>query len=192
VNVNKKLAEVNKQTDFNFTSQQIIIKKLTDLQVKRSNVNCVNDNWDSLFTASKANFKSLSSNNSFGIENTYYSQWMSKGQKKELGIVPLNANKELKDLEMLLHFLKENDVKPVFIISPLNTLAHTNLPDLAPTVDAIKERLNKGHFNYLDMFTSNLNNYEIGVLEDVMHPYDYGWYIMDKFIAENLYCKNND
>lgn len=192
VKANKKIAELNKQTDFNYTSQQIILKKLMDLPIKRMQVNCVSDNWDSLFAVSKTNFKALSNNNSYGIENAYYSQWMSKGQKKELGIVPISSNQELKDFEMLLHFLKENKVEPVFIISPLNTLAHTNLPDLAPTVDAIKQRLDKGQYNYLDMFTPNLKNYEIGVLEDVMHPYDYGWYIMDKFISENLYCKKND
>lgn len=190
--VNKKIENINNEVSFNLLSQQIIVNKLIQLQAKKTRVNCVTDNWDSLFAVSKANFELLSNNNTYGINNDYYSKWMSQGKKKELKIVPVTNNQELKDLKVLIHFLNENKVKPVFIISPLNTLAHTNLKEMEPTIKEIKSVLDQGNYTYLDMFTPNLYKYEIGVLDDVMHPYDYGWYMMDKFIAEKIYCKNNE
>ena len=72
---------------------------------------------------------------------------------------------------------------------PLNTKAHRNLEDLRPTMNQVAISLKGNGFKILDMFSPNLKNYEEGVLEDIMHPYDYGWYQIDKFIMQN-YCED--
>jgi len=72
---------------------------------------------------------------------------------------------------------------------PLNTLAYKNAKELDPTIKKIKSELNQYDFKYLDMFTPALNHYQIGTTEDVMHPGNYGWYQMDKFIIEEFSSK---
>lgn len=188
VKFNEEVAHINTKREFNLTIQETILNKITVLQPGKQNLNCITDNWDSLLIASSNNFKSLSNNNSYGVENDYYTKWMGNGQKKELDIVPVNKNKELEDFRMLIRFLKLNKVKPLFIISPLNTLAHSNIKELTPVIESLKNSLGESEFRYLDLFTPNVNDYKKGVLEDIMHLYDCGWYQVDKFIADNLYC----
>ena len=69
---------------------------------------------------------------------------------------------------------------------PLNTKAHENLSVLQPTINDITNLLKSSNFKVLDMFTPNVNQYEDGILEDIMHPYNIGWYKIDKFIIDNF------
>jgi hypothetical protein len=73
---------------------------------------------------------------------------------------------------------------------PLNTKAHENLVVLKPIVQDIAALLKENDFKTLDMFTPNLAHYEDGILEDIMHPYDLGWYQIDKFILDNYHDSN--
>ena len=76
------------------------------------------------------------------------------------------------------------------MITPLNTKAHQNLEVLEPVINAINSELKTNNMTVLDMFTPNLKNYQDGVLEDIMHPYNIGWYQIDKFILDNYHDGN--
>ncbi len=189
VKLNNDLLNNTINYSVDFLIQEMIINELTKMKPKKRIMNCVNENWDSLLVVSKENFKKQCSNNSFGVAKAYYSKWMSSGNKKDVHPVPIISNNELNDFKALIQFLKSNNVKPCFVITPLNTLAHDGLEKLGPAIDEVRKSLDEGGFTYLDMFTPNIKKYDIGVLEDIMHPYDYGWYQINKFINENLYCK---
>lgn len=146
-----------------------------------------NPNWDSLYQSSIEEFKKTSTNNDLGVENEYYSNWL-KG-KSELKLEIHEKSQEYEDFKMLLSLCKELNCKPIFIIMPLNTLAYKNVKELEPTIKNIKNELKQNDFKCLDMFTPALNHYQIGTTEDVMHPGNYGWYQMDKFIIEEFSSK---
>jgi poly-D-alanine transfer protein DltD len=144
-------------------------------------------NWDSLYQSSIEEFKKTSTNNDFGVENEYYSNWL-KGKSDKIFKITENSQ-EYQDFKMLLRLCKELKCKPIFIIMPLNTLAYKNAKELEPTIKNIKNELNQYDFKCLDMFNPALNQYQIGTTEDVMHPGNYGWYQMDKFIIEEFSSK---
>jgi poly-D-alanine transfer protein DltD len=95
-------------------------------------------------------------------------------------------NQEFEDFKMLLLLCKETNCRPIFTITPINTLCYSNPNDINPIMTSIMKELDKYGFNYLDLFSSNLKSYEKGVLEDIMHPGDYGWYQLDKYIIDEF------
>lgn len=189
VRINKVAMERTAKITNGLMYQQMILSAIRKINPAKTQPQCFTENWDSLFDVSRLNFKSISTNNPYSVSDAYYSQYMSQGLKKEVKPVAIGDNRELKDFEALLHFLKQNNIKPCFVIMPLNTPAHDDLEKLEPTIAIVKKLLDDGNYANLDMFTPNMRNYEIGVLEDVMHPYDYGWYQIDKFMAEHLFCR---
>ena len=60
-------------------------------------------------------------------------------------------------------------------------------PTPSTAINAITKELKQNNMQVLDMFTPNLKNYQDGVLEDIMHPYNIGWYQIDKFILDNYH-----
>jgi D-alanyl-lipoteichoic acid biosynthesis protein DltD len=141
-------------------------------------------NWDSLYQSAISDFKKQSTNNSLGVYNEYYTTWI-KDKRPKL-IEPLPYNQEFEDFKMLLLLCKQTNCRPIFTISPINTLCYSNPMDINPIMIDIMKELDKNGFKYLDLFSSNLKNYEKGVLEDIMHPGDYGWYQLDKFIIDEF------
>jgi poly-D-alanine transfer protein DltD len=144
-------------------------------------------NWDSLFGASEASFRLISNTNTIGVENSYYESWLKDRPKKKVEAVDAAYNQEYKDFEALLHFLEANRIKPLFVIMPLNPLAHENLETLSPTIQQVSLRLKEKGFKTLNMYEQNVSSYRKGVLEDIMHPYDLGWYQIDRFILSNYH-----
>ena len=178
--------EINAKEDLYLISQNLIIQELSNRDIPSYNFYSRYLNWDSLIKASKSQFREISNNNSLSVENNYYDQWLKNKRKKHLVAVDLSQNQEYKDLEALVHFLRSAECTPLFVIMPLNTKAHENLAVLKPTIDAIDSLLGKNNFKCLNMFQPNLDNYEDGVLEDIMHPYNAGWYQIDRFILDNF------
>lgn len=179
--------EVNLQSksDAYLTSQNEIVKYLATAKSETYNFYEREVNWDSLESIAKIEFLKISSNNKLSVENSYYDNWIKKKGKKVLEAVSEEKNQEFQDFLALLHFLKQNNCNAQFVIMPLNTKAHENLFVLKPIIASINNALNKNNYKTLDMFTPNLNHYQNGVLEDIMHPYDIGWYQIDKFILSN-------
>ncbi len=175
------------QKDFYLVSQNVIVNTVyrtytTPYKFKNRTVN-----WDSLNKEALQSFELISNNNTLGVENKYYESGLKNKPKKKVKAVNAENNQELKDFKILIRFLKENHVKPLFVIMPLNTLAHENLEALQPTINDIKQLLKENDLKTLDMFSPNVTSYQKGVLEDMMHPYNVGWYKIDKFILDNYY-----
>jgi D-alanine transfer protein len=141
-------------------------------------------NWDSLYLNALTEFKNQSTNNNIGVENEYYTTWL-KGNRSKL-IEPVTKNREFEDFKMLLLLCKQTNCHPIFTISPINTLCYSNPNDVKPIMTNVMEELDKNGFKYLDLFTPNLIHYEKGVLEDIMHPGEYGWYQLDKYILDEF------
>jgi poly-D-alanine transfer protein DltD len=141
-------------------------------------------NWDSLYQNAISDFIKQSTNNNVGVHNDYYTTWI-KDKKPKL-IEPLVYNQEFEDFKMLLLLCKKTNCHPIFTISPINTLCYSNPNDINPIMMSIMKELDKNGFKYLDLFTSNLKKYEKGVLEDIMHPGDYGWYQLNKYMIDEF------
>jgi D-alanine transfer protein len=178
---------LQEQRDFSLTAQHRIMKQLSSVDASPYHFSNRQVNWDSLFTASEENFKLVSNSNDIGVENSYYESWLKGKPKKKVEAVDLKNNQEYKDFEALVHFLEVNKIKPLFVIMPLNTLAHENLEVLSPTMQEIALRLKEKGFKTLNMYEQNVSTYHKGVLEDIMHPYDLGWYQIDRFILSNYH-----
>lgn len=182
----KKEIQFMEQVDFNLISQRTILNSLTLPSSDRYHFYNRPIKWDSLTDVSKAKFKTISNNNDLSVENNYYSAWLKNKPKKKLEFVDEDNNQELQDFYALVRFLKHNHCKAQFVIMPLNTKAHENLNVLVPTINSINKALGDANFNILDLFTPNVTSYEEGILEDIMHPYNVGWYKIDKFILDNF------
>ncbi len=185
--LNNTLLKQQEKLDAYLISQKQILDVINNYSVTPYLFRNKYVNWDSLKFIASHEFKLISNNNLIGVQNDYYNNWLKNKPKKVLHVLDIDKNNEYKDFTVLINFLKNNNIKPLFVIMPLNSLAHKNLEVLAPTVKSINDLLVKNNFTTLDMFTPNLKNYQIGVLEDIMHPYNVGWYQIDKFILENYH-----
>jgi len=141
-------------------------------------------NWDSLYQHSISEFKNQSNNNGLGVKNGYYNTWL-KGKKLKR-IEQASHSQEFEDFKVLLRLCLELKCKPIFTISAINTLCYDNPEAIEPIMNDVMKELRAFGFNYLDMFTSNLKHYEKGVLEDIMHPGEYGWYQLDNYMIDEF------
>lgn len=178
---------LQEQHDFYLTAQHRLMEQLSGLSTKPYHFSDRKVNWDSLFDASEKNFKLISTTNDIGVENSYYESWLKNRPKKKVEAVDLKHNQEYKDFEALVHFLEANKIRPLFVIMPLNPLAHENLDVLNPTMQEVSLLLKEKGFKTLNMYEQNARSYQKGVLEDIMHPYDLGWYQIDRFILSNYH-----
>lgn len=179
--------QLQETRDFYLTAQhrlmtQLAVSKANPYQFKNRIVN-----WDSLFDASERNFAQISASNPMGVEDSYYNAWLKNRPKKHMTAVDAHINQEYKDLEALVYFLRANEIKPLFVVMPLNPLAHENLEELDPTMKKVSEMLTANNYRVLDMYNENRVAYRKGILEDIMHPHDLGWYQIDRFILEHYH-----
>ena len=143
-------------------------------------------NWDKYFANAKAYHQSISTNNSWGINNDYYSDYLKNKEKKRRIVVNNKGeNQEFNDFIKLLDLLDYYKTNPIFIIQSLNPYAYDNLCLLKPIIDEIVKNLNDYNFPVLNQFICYEDEYEIGMLTDAMHMGDLGWHKVNKFIIEN-------
>lgn len=147
-------------------------------------------NWKRASVRTKLAFSENSKSNPFFISDFYFKQHIKtikNYEKKEYKPLSLESNTELNDLLKLIRFLKEEKVKPVFIVQGLNPYAYSNLQRFNPILKVIKAECKKQGFPILDLFSDNKKNYEPGILNDVMHMGDYGWLKVNQFIKQSFY-----
>lgn len=165
-----------------------INQKSTEIEAFNINGNNISYsiNWDSLFHSSIDYQKSLSTNNTWGINNNIYSSITKKrGNKRRVLVKNKRENQEFKDMMMLLDLLDYYKTNPIFIIQSLNPYAYEDLCLLKPIIDEIINNLNDYNFPVLNQFICYEDEYEIGMLTDAMHMGDLGWHKVNKFIIEN-------
>ncbi len=145
-----------------------------------------NIHWDSLYISSKEEVLKKVTNNSLGIADDYYSEYIH-GKTGHMDPVGSAFNQELSDFYMLIDFLHEKKANASFIISPLNPLYFKNLTKILPTMKLVEDKLKQANFSYLNLLTTDTTHYEKAILHDVMHMSDYGWYQVNHFIVNNYH-----
>jgi D-alanyl-lipoteichoic acid biosynthesis protein DltD len=151
---------------------------------KRLSLSCdsVRIPWDSLFDAGRADALKKATNNSMGINNAYYTEYIH-GRTGKIEPVDQANNQELEDFKLLIRLVSAKKVNASFIISPLNALYYKNLREIDPTIQLVEKEIQDAHFPCLNLLCTDVSKYEKPVLTDIMHMADYGWYKADQFIV---------
>jgi D-alanine transfer protein len=121
-------------------------------------------------------------NNRFFVNDAYYAEYV-QGKTRQLEPHPFEENRELRDFVDLLDFLKTAHAEPYFVLQPLNPYVYTNLKDVDPTIDRIRQELGARDFSYLDLWVNDTARFRPGTLTDVMHLGPLGWYRIDSAMA---------
>lgn len=143
-------------------------------------------NWDSLYEAAKVRARAAATNNTMGVNNEYYDQFV-KGRRGEFFPVPRSQNREMDDFHALLRLMQRRGVNASFIILPVNLLYFKNPEALQPGVDELTTAIGKTGFPCYNMFDTDRTHFEKEMLTDVMHPGEYGWLKMTRFIIETYH-----
>lgn len=136
--------------------------------------------WDSLIEKAKQL-------NTINHENAQ-SHWMDAEyyhdhpKPEKWDNVPPNPE-QVRAFKLMMKMLHDRHVQVVVIIDPLNPWANDHPERFKPADDLIKSTLNDYHISCLDMFDQPYQN---GWNWDFIHPTDFGWATMDKFIAESF------
>lgn len=138
-------------------------------------------NIDSLLMSTKALTLAGATNNTMGIENSYFSQYVGEKRGRIYTVSDIH-NRELQDCRMLIQMLKAANAHASFVISPLNPYYFRNLRDLDPVISAVEHEIKEAGFNALNLYTSDTTTYDKALLGDIMHMSHYGWMQVNKFI----------
>jgi poly-D-alanine transfer protein DltD len=141
--------------------------------------------WDSLFTASKEEQRKRSTSNDWWIEDAFFAE--TNGDNGRLFPVSDANNTELEDFRMLVKLLKTRKANVSFVIMPLNPSYYENCAELTPVVQQLQRELKEHKLPFLNMWNDNPTTFDNGVLSDVMHYSDYGWYRVNQFIVNTYH-----
>ena len=144
-------------------------------------------NWDSLLQIGLQN-ETKKCTNEFGVNDEYYEKY-AKGNLPRKIEAPTNPNQELEDLKLLVQLCKDETVDAFFIIQALNPYAYSNLEELNPMMSEVKKTITDAGFQAYDMWQPSKEKYQKGLLTDVMHTGEYGWYLINREIY-NHYFQN--
>lgn len=151
------------------------------------------DRLDEISLEAKNVFLDRITNNDLFVSDDYYSTYLIDENGKErsslIENIDINNSEEYKDFKMVVKYLKEKKVKASFIILPLNPYYYRELQLLDPLIDSITSSLAQENIPYYNMFVSSKEDYEPGLLRDVMHIGDYGWMKVNKYL-DSLYYGN--
>ena len=138
--------------------------------------------WDTLYRNAVQEHLAQCTNNKVFVYDAYYAEHV-QGRTRLLEPLDPEQNRELHDLIALLDYLKDRHANPFFILQPLNPYVYTNLKEVEPTIDRIRQELDARAFTYLDLWVDDTADFQPGVLTDVMHLGPLGWYRIDSALA---------
>lgn len=141
--------------------------------------------WDSLFHTAKAEQRKRSASNELWIEDAFYAE--TNGKLGEVFPVSDANNTELEDFKMLVKLLKARKANVSFVIMPLNPGYYENCSELTPVMKQLEQELKTNGLPYLNMWNDNPKTFDNGILSDVMHYSDYGWYRVNQFIVNTYH-----
>ena len=145
--------------------------------------------WENKFSTLTKQFTSSIHSNSFYIIDDYYNEFLKENYKHgDFKKLNLN-NQELKDLMLLVGFLKRNKANVSIIIQNLNPYHYKNLDRFNPILNKMINYFNSNSIPYINMFTSNPKDYIPGTLNDIMHTGDLGWMKINKFLVDTYVNK---
>ncbi|MFL0249250.1 D-alanyl-lipoteichoic acid biosynthesis protein DltD [Clostridium neuense] len=140
------------------------------------------------FAAAEKLGNKLANNNSFYMLNSYYNKFIKnnlnkiKGQDKNSKLV---NSKEYGDLDLLLKVCKANNIKPLFILMPVNAKYYDYSGIDKSTRDAYFQKTKKIIASHgFDVVDFQSHEYEKYLMEDGMHLGWKGWLYVNKEIAK--------
>lgn len=137
-------------------------------------------NWDALTEKAKQlNVVDHENAQSHWMDPEYYRDHPKPEQWDAVPPTP----EQVQAFTLMMKMLHERHVQVVVIIDPLNPWANDHPERFKPANDIIKSTLNSYHIPWLDMYDQPYQN---GWNWDFIHPTDFGWVTMDKFIAEHF------
>jgi D-alanine transfer protein len=141
--------------------------------------------WQELYQRSKEQHLAACTNNAVFVNDHYYTTYV-QGGTKTVHPVANEKSRELRDLDLLLGFLKREGADPLFVLQPLNPYVYTNLRDADPAMDEVRSQVQGHGFALLDLWSSDTARFEPGVLTDVMHLGALGWYKVDSALMAHF------
>ena len=92
-----------------------------------------------------------------------------------------------------MKLIRAKNIDAYFIIQPFNPFYYINLNALSPTIDEVRTEI-KGNKNLkgydcADFFITDTAKYDRGLLTDIMHFSNYGWYKTDQYIIDHYNLK---
>lgn len=124
-----------------------------------------------------------SNTNPLGVDNALYESEY-KGKTKKLRLVPKSVNRELKDFELLLMFLKEQKANVKLVVQSLHPVIYSNLNQLDGEMEEVFRIIKASEFTTLNLYTTDPSKYDTKLLRDAMHMSDYGWLRVNEFIIK--------
>lgn len=172
--------------------KKFIIQNFDYKNIKVETLNYVKPklDYDKLRIEAK-NIEISSSNNSFGINNEYYSKYIepeiAKNNFPFTVVIPpeLDKNQEFQDFLVLLDFLNKYKIKPLFIMQDLNPYVFSgNREEANELMAIIKSKVLEHNFEYMDMWTYKKEDYEMNSLTDIVHLDELGWIKVNQKIID--------
>ncbi|MCT7911138.1 D-alanyl-lipoteichoic acid biosynthesis protein DltD [Arcobacter lacus] len=172
--------------------KKFIIQNFDYKNIKVETLNYVKPklDYDKLRVEAK-NIEIPSSNNSFGVNNEYYSKYIepeiAKNNFPFSIIIPpeLDKNQEFQDFLVLLDFLDKYKIKPLFIMQDLNPYVFAgNRENANELMATIKSKVLEHNFEYMDMWTYKKEDFEMNSLTDIVHLDELGWIKVNQKIID--------
>lgn len=140
--------------------------------------------WRKLREAAQKRGIESTGNNSWGILNAYYSQYvepkLTQSAGSELG-AKLYPSPEYQDLQLLMKVLKEQGAQAMFVIVPVNGpwYDHTGFPtqERSTYYTRIRDMVTQNGFELADFSQHEYDRY---FLQDIMHLGWKGWVAVDQ------------
>ncbi|KMW73252.1 hypothetical protein TI10_09115 [Photorhabdus luminescens subsp. luminescens] len=117
------------------------------------------------------------------VNKEYYEKYVKDKKSKKSFPNGINYSKEMHALDNILSLLAKYNVDALFIMQPLNPYVYTDTDDFKPVENIISEKIKFHGMGYLNLIEEQ---YQPGVLTDIMHMGEYGWLLTDKAIVEHF------
>lgn len=182
---------------FNILSREDLLFKNVDIPTKEGRIKRAEKNlpdvydFDSLDKLAYDIAKKKTSNNEFQISNTFYTTRLSKAKvnlknsQKKFNYV---NSKEFSDFQLVLNELSENNIEPLFVITPVNKkwsdytgLSEEMLNEFSEKVT--KQLKSQGFDNIVDYTDKRGEEY---FMEDTIHIGWRGWLNLDRELQSFL------
>ncbi|MCC7301856.1 MAG: hypothetical protein IT233_04360 [Bacteroidia bacterium] len=143
--------------------------------------------WDSIVSDAGNRATRLGAGNLYGMDQELFLRHY-QNRRGNIQPVPEGDNTELGDLKMLLELIEEGEAHASLVLLPLHSLYFKNPDALTPVLTRIREEILKKNFPLLDLYTEQPEQFDKRMLSDAMHPSEYGWLLVNRFLYET-YCQ---
>jgi len=140
--------------------------------------------WSELVAQATKAGQMAVTNNSFGIEDSYYLEYINKDLAKDKEFAQndkITSSPEYQDLQLLLDVLKQTGAKPMFVIVPVNGwwADYTGFPlvERQTYYQRVHQMVKQQGFQVADF---SGHEYDLYFLKDIMHLGWKGWVEVDE------------